>query len=273
MKCSYPILMRNKKTQRLFKVPCGTCFACRMNKSKMWAIRVAHEWRCHDDSCFVTLTYNDDFLPDRNSLRKDDFQKWMKRIREYVKPQKLRYFACGEYGGKTGRPHYHAIIFNFREEDRPLLEKSWTSGFVTIDEVNLARCNYITGYVLKKQLGKKGKEFYEEVGIEPEFVLMSRRPGIGMNFLEKFEEYFSKHAYIQEKGHKYPLPRYYEEKLFPDKTGFHYLEKSRKMLEVEKKRIDKLLERGYNIRTVDALLGEQQERNLKTLLSMKGKLK
>jgi len=100
-------------------VPCGQCIGCRLEKSRQWAIRCVHESKCHDDNIFVTLTYNNENLPKDGSLCLADLQKFMKRLRKKYGAG-IRYFACGEYGEKLKRPHYHVCIFglNFPMRDK-----------------------------------------------------------------------------------------------------------------------------------------------------------
>ena len=110
-------------------VPCGRCLACRISKRREWSLRMLHELADYDDAMFLTLTYNDDNLPPNGSLVKADLQKFFKRLRKRldVDGRKIRYFACGEYGEQTQRPHYHAIIFglSLRDEDKQLVVDSW----------------------------------------------------------------------------------------------------------------------------------------------------
>lgn len=127
----------------IMEVACGQCIGCRLDRSRMWAMRICHEASLHSDhngSVFVTLTYRDaaaatpdqvrngQHIPDSWSLQKRDFQLFMKRLRKARPGEKLRYYHCGEYGNRcrhgidlervgcplcnVGRPHYHAIIFN-----------------------------------------------------------------------------------------------------------------------------------------------------------------
>ena len=103
------------------KVPCGQCIGCRLERSRQWAMRCVHEAQLHEDSCFITLTYNDENLPDDASLNVKHFQNFMKEFRAAIAPKKVRFFHCGEYGehngtykheqsyglSSLGRPHYH----------------------------------------------------------------------------------------------------------------------------------------------------------------------
>ena len=93
---------------------CGKCVECQMNYSNSWALRCVQEMKYHKIACFVTLTYNEKNLP-QHGVDKNEIQKFIKRIRK--DNNKLRYFACGEYGSKGLRPHYHLIFFGFVPPD------------------------------------------------------------------------------------------------------------------------------------------------------------
>ena len=99
------------------EVPCGQCIGCRLERSRQWAVRCIHEAQLHKDNCFITLTYNDEHLPSPPSLSVRDFQLFMKRLRKRF-GKGIRFFHCGEYGEKYGRPHYHACLFGFDFPDR-----------------------------------------------------------------------------------------------------------------------------------------------------------
>lgn len=224
-------------------LPCGKCIGCLMKRSQEWSIRMMHELEDHERACFITLTYNDENVPvhmyvDENgeikeslSLEKPDFQKFMKRLRKHYSDKRIRFFACGEYGSKTFRPHYHAIIYGVDfSEDRyiwkldsgfvnyrsPTLEKIWPSGNSLIADVNMNTCAYVSRYCTKKKYGLQNI-YYQSLNIEPEFNLMSRRPGIGANWLglHKDEIYPEGHIYLANNkgGHIYAPPKYYD-KLF-----------------------------------------------------------
>lgn len=183
------------------KVGCGVCVGCRADRSREWAIRCYHEASQHDRNCFVTLTYEN--APP--ALVKKDLQDFFKRLRHQVK---FRYLACGEYGDKTRRPHYHALIFG---EDflggalkigeslytNPALAKAWGHGLVSVGELNMATCCYVAGYVFKK------------VGDHDTFSLASRRPGIGHNWLDKFGDDIRRTGVVTIEGKEYPVPRRY----------------------------------------------------------------
>lgn len=182
-------------------VPCGKCDGCRMDYSRTWADRMLIE--LHDNSgcgVFLTLTYNSDYLPRSDggvpTLKKRDLQLFWKRLRKAYPDKKIRYFVAGEYGPKTHRPHYHAIVFGLSLSDfkdleflrfnglgqtyynSPSLASIWGNGYIVLSEVTWHTCAYVSRYVLKKR-GKLDK-YVVAANVEPEFNLSSRRPGIGL---------------------------------------------------------------------------------------------
>lgn len=190
----------------------------------------------HETNSFITLTYDNENLPENRSISKEELQKFFKRLRKRT-GQKLRYFACGEYGEKNNRPHYHAIIFGYDFPDKELyskangqllfrsreLEKLWTKGFSTIGHVTFESCAYVARYVMKKyknsdpeKVNEKYKLLDQDSGeihqLVPEFCLMSRRPGIGLGWLEQYKNDTNK-DYITLRGVKMSLPKYYDSKL------------------------------------------------------------
>lgn len=210
-------------------VPCGQCIGCRLERSRQWAMRCVHEAQLHDENCFITLTYNDDHLPKNKSLVKSDFQLFMKRFRKQFSSIKIRFFHCGEYGTLNQRPHYHAIIFGFNFPDLVLfsqrdsvrvytseiLAKLWGKGFVTVGDVTFESAAYVARYVLKKVTGAPAADHYK--GRLPEYVTMSRRPGVAAGW---FFKYWSdiwpvdgQGDYVIMRGKKLRPPKFYDEKL------------------------------------------------------------
>lgn len=195
----------------LFKlqVGCGQCIGCRLERSRQWAVRLVHEASLHEHSCFITLTYSDDKLPKDNSLSVRDFQLFMKRLRKHF-GSGIRFFHCGEYGDKYGRPHYHAIIFGINFDDKYLwserrgvklyrsqtLEKLWKLGHCSIGDVTFESAAYVARYVMKKSYGEASQvdylilsEYGEITGkLQPEYVTMSRRPGIAKGWFDKWKD-------------------------------------------------------------------------------------
>lgn len=204
-------------------VPCGRCIGCRLDRSRQWAVRCVHEAAQYgQNNCFITLTYNDENLPEDGGLRMEDFQKFMKRLRkEYG--EGIRFFHCGEYGDKMARPHYHACLFNFKFPDLTLwlvrkgtkhyrsasLEKLWPYGHSLVGEVTFESAAYVARYITKKVMGKKAEEFYK--GKAPEYITMSRRPGIGKNWIDKnMKDVYPLDAVVIREGFKAKPPRYYD---------------------------------------------------------------
>lgn len=215
-------------------IPCGQCIGCRVEKQRQWSVRLMHEASLHEQNSFVTLTYNDQHLPPYGSLRKRDFQLFLKRLRKQIEPRKIRYFHVGEYG-EDGRPHYHALLFGIDfSEDRfvhtmrgehftfrsPLLEKCWTYGFSEIGSVTEGSARYVAKYCLKKVTGKKADDVYtrfddesgELVPIEHEYATMSRRPGIGYGWFEKYQDETYRDDSVVVGGKEMLPPRYYDDK-------------------------------------------------------------
>jgi len=202
-------------------LPCGQCIGCRLERSRQWAIRCSHEASLHEKNCFITLTYDDKHLPHDSSLNVKHFQDFMKRLRFHNGPD-IRFFHCGEYGEKFKRPHYHACIFNFDFEDKKLwsnrrdvklytsekLAELWPMGFSTIGDVTFESAAYVARYITKKVTGDLAPDHYGTR--KPEYTTMSRRPGIGKAWFDKFtsDVYPDDFVVIREK--KMKPPKYYD---------------------------------------------------------------
>lgn len=133
----------------------------------------------HNESCFCTLTYATEHLPESGSLSKRDLQLWLKRLRKEI-PTKIRYYAVGEYGDRTWRPHYHAALYGVSYLQAKIIEGTWKKGMIHIGELTKESAQYICGYVVKKLTNGKDPEVIRKLaGREPEFCRMSLRPGIG----------------------------------------------------------------------------------------------
>ena len=188
------------------EIPCGKCLGCRLDHASMWATRIAVEAKNWKKNCFVTLTYNGPNLPltdtGLETLQKKDIQDFLKRLRYYNKGNEewehpisgkkenpIRYFCCGEYGPKCGRPHYHMAIFNYCPDDLKFYKKNkhgdmiytskklqdiWGNGFVTVEDLNFNSAAYIARYTLKKA-GISGytriytKEFWQSIELDERF--------------------------------------------------------------------------------------------------------
>jgi len=211
------------------KIPCGKCPGCKLEQSRQWAVRCMHEKRLHDQSCFITLTYDADHLPPGNTLVKADLSNFLKRLRHDTGPG-LRFFACGEYGEKTNRPHYHVLLLNSDFADKRLiksgseynlyasarLSKLWTAGNHALGDVTFESAAYVARYCMKK---KKNHNSSLECSRVQEYIVMSRRPGLGANYFSKFQDEIINHDTIIVNGVPAALPRFYDNKL-AGLTGF-----------------------------------------------------
>jgi len=216
-----------------FKVPCGQCVGCRLERSRQWAVRCLHESKLHTSNSFITLTYSPEHLPFDNGLHYDHFQKFLKRLRKHIEPNSVRYYMAGEYGGQFGRPHFHAILFGVDFDDKvlhsrsptgfklytsPTLERLWPFGFSSIGGVTFESAAYVARYILKKQTGAAAESSYKSVDTDtgemfvrnPEFNRMSLKPGIGAGWLTKFQSDVYPHDEVVINGTKSKPPRYYD---------------------------------------------------------------
>jgi len=176
-------------------IPCGTCQGCRMEQARQWTVRILNEMQMHEQNCFITLTYKNP--PKNGSLNKTDFTLFMKRLRKKY-GNNIRYFQCGEYGEEFRRPHHHACLFNIHFHDQyhwetrggvhlyrsKDLETLWSHGFCTIGALTPESASYVARYVVKKQSGRTADFHYQ--GHTPEYITMSRRPGIGKSWFDKY---------------------------------------------------------------------------------------
>lgn len=208
-----------------YKLPCGQCIGCKLERSRQWAIRCVHEASLHEQNSYITLTYDDRYLPMDGSLQVRDFQTFMKRLRKHIHPQKIRFFHCGEYGEENGRPHYHACLFGYSPADRTFwktergndlyvsdtLQQLWGLGHISIGEVTFESAAYVARYITKKITGARAEKYYE--GRKPEYVTMSRRPGIAQPWLEKFKSDVFPSDEVIIRGKRMPPPRFYVSKL------------------------------------------------------------
>lgn len=204
-------------------VPCGKCITCLSNRRNDWSFRLEQELKCSDYSFFVTLTYSDDNLPKQPVtghpiVSKRDCQLFLKRLRECERGVKWRYFLVSEYGPTTLRPHYHVIFFASCERSesvyraiRSYLIESWQLGYVHIGNVTPSSITYCAKYCL----GKNDPEYSH---LEPVFSLMSRKPGIGSNYLKTHKEWHTfgdpKLYVINSSNYKMRLPRFYRDRMF-----------------------------------------------------------
>lgn len=183
-------------------VGCGQCMACRVNRRRIWVHRLMLEAALHGDNTFATVTYSDENLPTLvggiPTLQPAALQQFLKRLRKAFEPRRLRFYAVGEYGDATQRPHYHLALFGYpncaygnsryshsRRDCCPacdMLRDAWGNGNVFLGELNDATASYVAGYVLKKMTSKDDGRLG---GRHPEFARMSNRPGIGADMMHE----------------------------------------------------------------------------------------
>lgn len=198
------------------------------------SLRCVHEASLHADNCFVTLTYSPERLPRSGSLDPDHLELFWKRLRRKV--GKLRYYAIGEYGEQTGRPHYHALIFGYDFPDKvhysrnrdglsiwtsELLDERWGQGECKIGSLTPQSAGYTCRYAMKKITGDQAKRHYERIdpatgeifSLVPEFSRMSRNPGIAYGWYEKFKSDVFPSDFCISEGHKLRVPAYYDKQL------------------------------------------------------------
>lgn len=223
---------------RLVEVPCGKCVNCKLDYARQWSIRCELESYLYPKNYnfFITLTYSDDFLTrynDNATLVKKEFSLFLKRLREYFRVNfnhtGIRFFGCGEYGSKTMRPHYHSILFNCPLEllndfkyysttelgfdlfTSETLNKIWSFGYVVIGEYSYQSAGYVARYVSKKVFDET-PTLYDDLGIEKEFSLCSRRPGIARGYFDlNREKIFNNNGRLVLKGGKeVNIPHYFD---------------------------------------------------------------
>lgn len=217
------------------QLPCGRCSGCRLERSRQWAIRCLHESQLYQDNCFITLTYDREHLPSDYSVHVRPLQLFFKKLRKSVGSHKIRFFACGEYGDENLRPHFHALIFNYDFNDKVLhtivrenkiyisqsLSKLWPYGFSTLGDITFESAAYVARYNMKKINGPDAVEHYTRQNpdtklfhrVEPEFIVMSRRPGIGFPWLQRFKSDVYPDDFVLSRGMKMLPPRFYDNQL------------------------------------------------------------
>jgi len=197
---------------------------CKSKRAVDWATRCRHEIACHNENCFITLTYDNDSLPSY-LIVKDEFQKFIKKLRKKTK-SKLKYIVSHEYGGKTGRPHHHAIIFGWNPSKQEFLREApsgeplfiseevnqlWPHGYHSIGTANEKTAYYIAAYSLKSSTHDVINDDNGQIIQVSDSMDASKNKAIGY-------EYFLKNA-EQLVNSSCQLPRYYVkllERHFPD---------------------------------------------------------
>lgn len=224
-----------------FAIPCGKCIECRLEYARTWAIRCVHEAKMHEENSFITLTYSDENLKSTKLVYKD-FQDFAKRLREKVhrntkkgepeyEKNRISYFVTGEYGSIRKRPHWHAIIFNWRPSDccpkytnergdqvysSAILDGLWTHGITEVGSVTFESAGYVARYAAKKLVhGSDENNLYKPISKK------SSHRAIGVSWLERYhEDAFNYGQIVLPNGQTCGIPRYYErwlQKNYPEK--------------------------------------------------------
>lgn len=223
---------------------CGQCRGCRSDRARAWGVRIAHEASLHAENAFLTLTYSDQHYPDDGSVDVRPLQLFMKRFRT-AHPElkrKLRFFAVGEYGERNWRAHFHCIVFGYGFPDRKLwkvegsghpqflsaeLTELWPHGLASLGNVSYQTGAYVAGYSLKKINGERAASHYQRphpitgeiVQLRPEFVTMSRRPGVGSVWFDRFAGDAFPSDFLIVDGKRVAVPPYYLRKLKASETS------------------------------------------------------
>lgn len=255
------------------EIGCGTCVNCKANKALDWSIRMTCESMMYpavdiyaDDldeghrNWFVTLTYDEVWCPRSHknlslrTLEHDHVSSFVKRLRRYFEYHypdhpPLRVYSGSEYGEKSHRPHYHLIIFDMLLKDvkyfyknfqgdrfytSKILQDKWKFGNVVASPFSMQNALYTSSYTSKKLYGQKGKEIYNEAGLEPESSRMSRATGIGMPYFYAYQDkIFPNGSVTLPNGHVFPPPKVfvtkYEEIASEDALKEWYRVKAKRM--------------------------------------------
>lgn len=223
---------------------CGQCLPCRINRKRQWTHRIVLEAAQYSDNAFVTLTYSDEFLPKTESgaatLDPNHLRLFLMRLRTRLKrmvgpfPKEIRFFAVGEYGDESARPHYHLVLFGYPTCARSLsafskytgsccvacnlVRDTWGMGLVQLGTVETDSAQYVAGYVTKKMTRADDERLGDRY---PEFSRQSLRPGIGYSalwelaslMLEHFQDAVDVPKELRHAKKKWPLDRYMRQKL------------------------------------------------------------
>lgn len=267
---------REAQSVKTLDLPCGQCVGCRLERSAQWAARCLDEASLFEKNCFITLTYDEVRIPEDGSLVKRDFQLFMKKLRKRF-GEGIRYYMCGEYGDTTGRPHYHACLFNFRPDDlfffkktdqghclytSKSMEEIWDNGYVIIGDVTFESAAYVARYIMKKITGDGADERYVDkdsgVMLEPEYTNMSRGSkklgtgGIGKEWYNRFKGDLFPDDFKVVDGRKIRVPRFYSSMYeLTNPEEFAKIKAKREKVAQEIKRSGEL--DGFRLRTKEVI--------------------
>ena len=275
MICKAPILItkpnqaQGGKFQQL-SVPCGKCGQCLNTKRGEWIFRLKQELKSASSGHFLTLTYRRGDVPITigmfKTISKSDLQLFLKRLRNYQtrhtnSTKNIRYYAIGEYGTETHRPHYHAILFNVHQNTLSAILDIWTEGNVQIRPISDGRIVYIT-----KDIINRYNMNLLPPGVQRSFALMSRRPGLGLDYVEKAKTYHQKSqnnfVYVNG-GKKGRMPRIYKDKIFSVNEKYEFYKQA---MESQNKAIVEKLIKYDHYQNPSQYFAEQKEATHKSIL-------
>lgn len=246
MRCFYPRRILSgldpDKYPQGISVPCGQCMSCRILRREEWVLRLQHEMLQWQSSMFVTLTYDEGHLPDNSTLVRSDLTRFFKRLRRRLPADRpIKYFAAGEYGSQSGRPHYHCIIFGLDYlslVDRAIVADSWqlcdwqALGRRPYGDVNAQSMRYVVSYLEDKTYGTDAQyaEYTESHRIPPYHVVSH---GLGAVYARSHADEMARDGCCTVHGYARPIPRYYRKitELSPDVAVEHGLDCERDMVE------------------------------------------
>jgi hypothetical protein len=230
MQCPYPRYIRVSEFTEL-EVPCGKCIPCKTFKAGEWTRRLQNHHQYNENCAFITLTYDDLscplFLNATPCLRKDDLLDFIRRLRRKFSDRKISYYAIGEYGHLTRRPHYHLLVFGIGYSEyewyetgtrtrkgnkltkSKVLDLIWPSGFAQIGLPGADGFAYVAGYVTEKI--HDARSFFV-----PPFSLCSK--GIGAEYCLSHERQLERNLHVRLNGRSVSIPRYYIKKLALDSS-------------------------------------------------------
>ena len=240
---------------RYLDVSCGQCIECRISRARHWAVRCVHEAQMHDVSCFLTLTYAPEHIPPGGTLQPRDITLFFKRLRKFS-DRPYRYFQAGEYGASLSRPHHHVILFGRPFPDKKIinsgsryryyvsdeLSRLWPYGYHIIADCNYSTIFYTARYCLKKITGPDAVDHY--AGRQPEYITMSRRPGIGRKWYDLYKSDLYPNDYAIVGDRKLSVPRYYDNILEVDDPDLLVSLKERRKERAERYAADRTFDRS-----------------------------
>lgn len=231
---------------RPLEIACKQCMGCRVDTAREWATRCLHEAQTEQElgngSSFLTLTYSEEHLPKDWGLHVSDLQDFFKRLRKCLKGKRISYYAVGEYGERTLRPHWHVLLFGEdfaadripigmnehgdRKYISPWLQRAWGKGQTELGAISSASATYVTKYVTVRKTGKEAERAYSRSAgekrwrVRAEFAVMSKRPGIGKRWFDRWNsDVYPADSLRDGAGRRQRTPRYYDRLLEEEEAG------------------------------------------------------